>query len=88
MRIMMRLASAACCLLICLATASWAGWVTQESTTTQDLNTISLLTDVVGFAAGGNGVLVKTTDGLTWAARATGTTNTINDIVAVSSREI
>jgi hypothetical protein len=75
-------------LVVCLLSGvAWAGWVTQESGTTQDLNAAYFVSDTLGFIAGNNGTILKTTDGgLTWLSRSTGTANH-NDVIFPAATE-
>ncbi|MDD5382365.1 MAG: YCF48-related protein [Candidatus Margulisbacteria bacterium] len=71
-----------------LSSGAWAGWVSQESSTTQNLNSLSFVTEFFGFAAGDNGVVLKTLDGgANWAPKVSGTTQNLNDVIFPAAGE-
>jgi len=64
-----------------LAPMGLGEWRTQNSHTSADLYAVQFLDDQQGFAAGENGVLLRTTDGGdTWDHLSTGTQTTIRTI--------
>lgn len=72
-----------------LAPLAWAGWVTQESTTTQDLQACYFPTSAIGFSVGNSGTFLKTGNGgITWEAKATGTAQTLYDVAAPAAGEL
>jgi photosystem II stability/assembly factor-like uncharacterized protein len=76
-------------ILALFASVAWAGWVTQESGTAQDLNANYVLSASTAFAVGNTGTILRTTSGgASWEVRASGTLQNLNDIAAVSSLEI
>lgn len=68
-------------------TSAWAGWVSQESGTTQDLHAIFFPTDAIGYAVGKNGTILRSINGgVTWESKSTGSAN-YNDVLFFSSKE-
>ena len=65
-----------------LVGGAWAGWVTQESGTTNNLNAMFFVDNNMGFAAGAGGTIRRTVNGgSTWTAATSGTVQNLNDVV-------
>lgn len=73
-------------LLPTIATAQ-SGWYVQNSNTTSNLNDIFFINQNTGWAAGANGVIVKTTNsGFTWLNQGSGTTIELKKIQFINSQ--
>ncbi|MFA6170230.1 MAG: hypothetical protein WCW67_04690 [Candidatus Margulisiibacteriota bacterium] len=68
-------------LSIVLTGTSWANWVTQETGTTQNINSIYFASDTVGYAVGNAGVALKSVNGgTTWSNFAGMSASSFNDV--------
>ncbi|OGC11798.1 hypothetical protein A3K48_04830 [candidate division WOR-1 bacterium RIFOXYA12_FULL_52_29] len=68
-------------LSVAFAGTSWANWITQESGTTQNINAIHFPSNTVGYAAGGAGTALKSTNGgTTWAVFPGMSASDFNDV--------
>jgi photosystem II stability/assembly factor-like uncharacterized protein len=71
-----------------LVQAAHAGWEEQTSGTTEAINSIHFLTSTVGYAAGANGTVIRTTNGgLSWTTLSSNTIETINDVIFPAASE-
>jgi photosystem II stability/assembly factor-like uncharacterized protein len=65
---------------------SQAGWQQQTSSTSQILNSISIIDENTAYVCGGGGTIIKTTDGGTnWILQNSGYTNELTDIYFINS---
>lgn len=68
-------------LSIVLTGTSWANWVTQETGTTQNINSIFFASNTVGYAVGNSGTALKSINGgTTWSNFGGLSASTINDV--------
>ena len=81
-----RLLSTLCLIFICIQIYSQT-WVKKNPIHhTNDLNTVTFIDDLIGYAAGSNGTIVKTIDGgNNWVSLQSGTTNRLYDITFTNS---
>ena len=65
--------------------ASAATWQTLTSGTSAGLNDVHFINTSTGWAVGGGGTILKTTDGgTTWTAQTSGTTNALNGVFFIN----
>ena len=68
-------------ILISISSAQEAGWLKQESGTTNNLNAVQMLNTDTAIVCGDNGSLLKTINkGITWEDLETGTNVNLNDV--------